>query len=112
MAVDQSVHLARRGADEADRLRQFILDRAPGLGLQTIRAVIRQGGDQGVERAQTLLQLAGEAHHIDQGRAQVVRDDIGEALDLLVGAAEVLSALDDPSLQPLVQTAQQSLGSR
>ena len=35
------------------------------------------------------LQFAGEAHDVDQRRAQVVADDVGEALDLLVGLLQV-----------------------
>ena len=47
----------------------------------------------GLDRRRGRLQLAGEAHDVDQRRAQVVGDDVGEALDLLVGAAEVGGAL-------------------
>ncbi len=36
------------------------------------------------------FELAGEAHDVDQRRAQVVADDIGEALDLVVGAGQRL----------------------
>ena len=40
------------------------------------------------------LELAGEAHDVDQGRAKIVADDIGEALDFVIGAGEVGGALD------------------
>ena len=51
---------------------------------------------KGLERA---LQLGGEAHDVDQRRTQVVADDVGEALDLVVGALQVDRALLDAQLQ-------------
>ena len=43
------------------------------------------------------------AHHIDQRRPQVVRHDIGEALDLVVGPRQVGSALVDARLEPGIE---------
>jgi len=39
-----------------------------------------------------LLQLAGEAHDVDQRRPEVVGDDVGEALDFVVGRLQVRRA--------------------
>ena len=90
--VDQTVHLARRRADEADRLgdidpqgllrRGLLLGRGRGSGF-----------DIGVDRLEHSLQLAGEAHDVHQGRAQIMRHDIGEALDLLIGLDQRIRAL-------------------
>ena len=49
--------------------------------------------------AAQFLQLAGEAHDVHQRRAQVVADDIGEALDLVIGFAQVGGALVDRGLE-------------
>ena len=41
------------------------------------------------------FQLAGEAHDVDQGRAQIVTHDIGKALNFVIGAAKLGGALAD-----------------
>ncbi len=45
------------------------------------------------------LKLAGEAHDVDQWRAQVVRDDIGIALDLGIRLFEIGGAFRHPALE-------------
>ena len=45
------------------------------------------------------FELAGEAHDVDEWRAQIVADDIGKALNLIVGLAQVRRALVDDGLQ-------------
>ena len=49
-------------------------------------AQLAQARDQIVAQG---LQLAREAHDVDQRRAQVVANDVGEALDLLVGLQQL-----------------------
>ncbi len=57
-----------------------------------------------------LLELAGEAHDVHQRRAQIVADDIGKALDLVIGFAKVGGALVDGGLEVEVVVAQSRLG--
>ena len=49
-----------------------------------------------------IFQLGGEAHDVDQGRTQIVADDIGEALDLVVGFRQVGGAVLDDTFEVLV----------
>ena len=60
--------------------------------------------------AAQFLELAGEAHDVDQRRAQIVADDIGEALDLVVGLAQIGGALVDGGFQIEVVVAQLRFG--
>jgi hypothetical protein len=53
-----------------------------------------------------LLEFGSVAHDIDQGRAQVVADDIGEALDFLVGPGEFEGADADLVFQTRVETVE------
>ncbi len=53
----------------------------------------------GPEPVQALLELAGETHHVDERGPQVVAHDVGELLDLLVGAGEVPRARQDALFQ-------------
>ena len=55
------------------------------------------------DRHERGLQLAGEAHHVDQRRAQVVADDVGEPLNFLVGALQVRGPFADTPLKATVQ---------
>ena len=57
-----------------------------------------------------VLELAGEAHDVDQRRAQIVADDVGEALDLVVGFAQVGGALLHRGFQVEIVVAQLGLG--
>ena len=75
------------------------------------------GADGAAERrdppenvAAQFLELAGEAHDVDQRRAQIVADDIGEALDFVIGLAQVGGALVDRGLQIEIVVAQPRLG--
>jgi hypothetical protein len=34
------------------------------------------------------VEFGGEAHHVDERRSQIVADDIGEALDLVIGGGQ------------------------
>ena len=52
------------------------------------------------------IELAGEAHHVDERRAQVVADDVGEALDLVVGVLQLADTIGDDRLEVLVGVAQ------
>src|SRR3546814_9147862 len=47
-----------------------------------------------------------------QGRAQIVAHDVGEALDLLVGLAQIGRPLGDPPLQLLVHARQRRVGGK
>ena len=71
---DQAFHLGDGGADEAERLGHVAVDLLSfGMLLQRRPDLVPDG-----------FQLAGEAHDVDEGRTQVVADDIGVALNLLV----------------------------
>ena len=80
-------HRHRRGADGAAQRR----DPPEDVGAQ-------------------FLEFAGEAHDVDQRRAQIVADDIGEALDFVVGLAQVGGALVDGGLEVEVVVAQLRFG--
>ena len=56
--------------------------------------------------AAQFLQFAGEAHDVHQRRTQIVADDIGEALDFVIGFAKVGGALVDRGLEVEVVVAQ------
>jgi hypothetical protein len=108
--ADEPVHLAGGGADEGQRLGQV-------LGRGRARLVdggfgerVAVGEDVGLDGLERLLELAREAHDVDQGRAQVVGDDVGEALHLGVGAHQVLGALLDPLLEARVEAPQLAVG--
>ena len=58
------------------------------------------------------LELAGEAHDVHQRRAQIVADDIGEALDFVVGLAQIGGALVDGGFEIDVVVAQPRLRPR
>ncbi len=60
--------------------------------------------------AAQFLEFAGEAHDVDQRRAQIVADDIGEALDLVVGFAQVGGAFVDGGFEIEVVVAQLRFG--
>ena len=60
--------------------------------------------------AAQFLELAGEAHDVHQRRAQIVADDIGEALDLVVGLAQIGGALVDGGLEIEIVVAQLRFG--
>ena len=60
--------------------------------------------------AAQFLQLAGEAHDVHQRRAQIVADDVGEALDLVIGFAQVGGALVDRGLEVEIIVAQPGFG--
>ena len=54
-----------------------------------------EGCDPLEDVAAQFLEFAGKAHDVDQRRAQIVADDVGEALDLVIGLAQVGGALVD-----------------
>ena len=56
------------------------------------------------------LEFAGEAHDVHQRRTQIVADDIGEALDLVVGFAQVGGAFVDGGFEIEVVVAQLRFG--
>src|SRR5258708_3660428 len=77
----------------------------------------RRGGGSMAERRDPLenivpqlLEFAGEAHDVHQRRAQIVADDIGEALDFVVGLAKIGGALVDGRLEIEVIVAQRRFG--
>ena len=61
--------------------------------------------DQRLQAVHAAFELAGEAHDVDQRRPQVMRDDIGEALDLLVGPREISGPLLHPLFEARVEDA-------
>ena len=56
--------------------------------------------------AAQFLEFAGEAHDVHQRRAQVVADDIGEALDFFIGLAQIGGAFVDRGLEIDIVVAQ------
>ena len=121
-AIRRSI-LRDRRFDEAERfgeiLRKLLVgvveNRFGAVGrilgrLRLRRCSAAEGCDALEDVAAQLLELAGEAHDVDQRRAQVVADDIGEALDLLVGLAQVGGALVDGGLEVEVLVAQSRFG--
>ena len=99
MALISPVHLLRRGADEADRLRQLLARRDPVVLGDNRRRFGLHPVDQRTDGAGRGFEFGGEAHDVDQRRAQVMADDIGEALDLLVCAGQVGGTVRDLILQ-------------
>ena len=73
-------------------------------------AGVAEGRDPPENVAAQFLEFAGEAHDVDQRRAQIVADDIGEALDFVVGLAQIGGALVDRGLQIEVVVAQPRFG--
>ena len=71
---------------------------------------MRQRRDAPENVASQFLQFAGEAHDVDQWRAQIVADDIGEALDLVIGLAKIGGALVDGRLEIEIAVAQPCFG--
>ena len=61
-------------------------------------------GDQRGHRLVGGFELGGEAHDVDQRRAQIVADDVGELLDFLVGALQVGGALGDRAFRLVLST--------
>ena len=57
----------------------------------------------GLQRSRRAFQLGREPHDVDKRRAQIVADDVGEALDLFIRARQSRGALDDATLQVLVE---------
>ena len=122
IADDQPVHLGDRGFDEAERLGEILrellvfafeqrLDRRRRRPDQRRRSRRRgQRRDPLEDIAAQFLELAGEAHDVDQRRAQIVADDIGEALDFVVGLAQIGGALVDRGLEIEVVVAQLGFG--
>ena len=74
---DQPVHLAHRRLDEAERLGEI---RVEGGRLRLSPRARAMPAQQ--------VELAREAHDVDQRRPQVVADDVGVALHLLVRLGE------------------------
>ena len=111
----QPVHLADRRLDEAERLGE-ILRELPVVALEDelgSSAATSAGGparDPPEDVTAQLLELAGEAHDVHQRRAQIVADDIGEALNLVVGLAQVGGAFVDRGLEIEVVVAQPGFG--
>ena len=79
-----------------------------GAGRHGLRR--RQSFDPLEDAGAQLLELAGKAHDVDQRRTQVVADDVGEALDLLVRLLQVGGALVDGGLEIGVHVAQLPFG--
>ena len=60
--------------------------------------------------AAQFLELAGKAHDVDERRAQIVADDIGEPLDFVVGFAKIGGALVDGGFEVEIVVAQSCFG--
>ena len=66
--------------------------------------------DQLAERLVGGFELGGEAEDVDQRRAQIVADDVGEALDFFIGALEVGGAPLDFAFEVGVEDEQPIAG--
>ena len=97
--VDQSIHLARCGADESDSFRQVLGRRHACRAQLGIVVVAASRGDISLELADAGLELAGEAHDVHQRRAQVVRHNVRKALYLVVCPAEIGGTFADALLE-------------
>ena len=120
---DQAVHLGDRRFDEAERFGKILAKAAcpgpraparPSVAVRRCRWRQRRDAAKGRDAPENVaaqfLQLAGEAHDVDQRRAQIVADDIGEALDLVVGFAQVGGALVDGGFEIEIVVAQPGFG--
>ena len=118
----QAVHLGDRRFDESQRLGEIlrellVLALEHRFGLRTASGV---GGAAAATRPSAAIRLenvgaqflefAGEAHDVDQRRAQIVADDVGEALDFVVGLAKVGGALVDRGFEIEIVVAQLRFG--
>ena len=123
MADDQAVHLGDRGFDEAERLGEILRKLLVGAfenGLGVVGGIVRrrrrrrcgaaERRDPLEDVAAQLLELAGEAHDVHQRRAQIVADDIGKALDLVIGFAQIGGALVDGGFEIEIVVAQLRFG--
>ena len=123
IADDQAVHLGDRRLDEPERFGEVFRKLLVGPfehGLGGVGRVFRGLGsgrlrpgkrcDPPEDVAAQFLQFAGEAHDVHQRRAQVVADDIGEALDLVIGFAQVGGAFVDRGLEIEIVVAQLRFG--
>jgi hypothetical protein len=118
----QAVHLGDRRFDESQRFGK-ILRKLPVFAVKD-RLVLafdlwhRRSRSRGAAKcpnppenvAAQFLEFAGKAHDVHQRRAQIVADDIGEALDLVVGLAKIGGALVDRGFEIEVVVAQQGFG--
>ena len=104
--VDQPVHPLARGTDEFDCFGQVLAHRDIGFGAHQRVVLPRQIVEEARQPFLGRLQLGGEAHDVDQRRAEVVTDDIGEALDLFVGALEIGRARGDRAFEPEIEPLQ------
>ncbi len=82
-AIDQLAHVARRVADGGE---------------------VARGGLVALQ-AQVFFQQTHEAGDVPQRRAQVVRDRVGEGLEVAIGRQQLLGALDDALFQLVVDVA-------
>src|ERR1700722_442898 len=98
---NQPVHLGDRRFDEFEGFGKTFAQLLV-IGVQHAFDAVavglwRWGGDRGKAQgadpleniAAQLLEFAGEAHDIDQRRAKIVADDIGKALNFVVGLAKI-----------------------
>ena len=90
--ADQRIHPVHRALDEAERLGHVLVDgfdrRRPALG-GPVDVGRRHGA---LERVGRLFEFRREPHDVDERRAEVVTDDIGVALEFVVGAREIARA--------------------
>ena len=61
------------------------LDRHAGVIGDEFRRFLRDLRNEGLDLLAHRFELGGKAHDVDKRRAQIMADDIGEALDFLIG---------------------------
>ena len=85
-----------------DRFRQLLAHRESAAASGSAEPA-PSSVDEGLDRLDARFKLARETHDVDERRPQIMRHDIGEALDLLVRPGEVLGALPHPLLEARVE---------
>ena len=108
--ADEMIHTGHGGLDEAQCFGDVLVEH-PGDVSALKRFQVREQRRQcHLEHVTGGAQLAGEALQVHERRAQVVRDDIGKAPDLLVRCLQFGGTLLDAHLQLVAGVTQRLLG--